>query len=51
MDTAYKGKHKRLFSITKDNRVTTIHVYLNDNNTLVIKTDDDGQSEISLEPS
>ena len=49
MNTAYKGKHKRLFSCVKDKRGLTYFVYLT-NNTLVIKIDNDGNVEESLEP-
>lgn len=49
MVNTYAGKHKRLFSVFKDKRTTTITVYL-DNGTLVIKVDDDGSIETSLEP-
>ena len=45
----YIGKHKRLFSITRDKQGVTTTVYL-DNNTLVVKVENDGNVEISLEP-
>ena len=47
--TAYKGKHKRLFSVSTDKQGTKITVYLADN-TLVVKVDKDGNVKTDLEP-
>ncbi len=47
--TTYKGKHKKLFSVKTNKFSTTTIVYLS-TNTLVIKTDDDGNIELTLEP-
>lgn len=49
MQNTYKGKHKRMFSVTKDKRGLNYSVYLADG-TLVIKIDNDGNVEESLEP-